>query len=109
MPLHFWQPGPDGHFFPTQRDDQGPANAVFELRDRFQYPMAFDEEGKSALCFRIWWNFVRSGKSALCFPTHFSRASFWDSVMVPRKLKGGPVLAYLKPMGLAYQTATCPM
>lgn len=49
-----WQPGPDGHFFPTQRDDQGPANAVFELRDRFQYPMAFDEEGQ----FRM--NFLRT-------------------------------------------------
>ena len=49
-----WQPGPDGHFFPTQRDDQGPANAVFDLRDRFQYPMAFDEEGQ----FRM--NFLRT-------------------------------------------------
>lgn len=49
-----WQPKEGGHFFPTQRDDQGPANAVYDIKDRFQYPMAADEEG----VFRM--NFIRT-------------------------------------------------
>ena len=49
-----WQPKEGGHFFPTQRDDQGPANAVYDLKDRMQYPMAADEEA----VFRM--NFIRT-------------------------------------------------
>lgn len=48
-----WQPGADGHFLTTPRDDQGPSNAVCAIKASMQSLMANDEAAQ----FRM--NFVR--------------------------------------------------
>lgn len=49
-----WQPGADGHFLTTPRDDQGPGNAVGAIKDRMQSIMALADTAQ----FRM--NFLRA-------------------------------------------------